>query len=113
MIELGQLESHSKEFEKRNVRVVAVSIEDLKLARETQADFPHLQVVSDHERKLTEAVGVFHAASAPDGGDTSAPTTLLIDGDGTVRWMFRSSNVFSRLSPADLLAAIDQKMPNP
>jgi peroxiredoxin len=111
MIELGQLEAHWQEFDRRKVRVVVASVEDEEAARATQADFPHLVVVSDARRKLSEAVDVIHRHSAPDGGDTAAPTTLLIDGGGTVRWMFRPERVFNRLSPAQLLAAIDGEMP--
>ncbi len=80
-------------------------------ARATQADFPHLTVVSDAARKLSEAAEVIHAHSAPGGGDTAAPTTLLLDGRGVVRWVFRPDRVFGRLTPAQLLAAIDREMP--
>jgi peroxiredoxin len=111
MIELGQLEAHWQEFEKRKVRVVVVSVEDEEAARATKADFPHLVVVSDAGRKLSEAVDVLHRQSAPDGGDTAAPTTILLDSNGTVRWTFRPDRVFYRLSPAEVLAAIDREMP--
>src|SRR5919198_5330260 len=111
MIELGQLEGSWQEFEKRNVKVVVVSVEDGEAARATQTDFPHLVVVSDAERRLAEALAVIHPGSAPGGGDTAAPTTILVDGDGTVRWVFRPARVFTRLSPAQLLAAVDREMP--
>src|SRR5262245_5491749 len=111
MLELGQLESHWQEFERRKVRVVVVSIEGQKDAAATQADFPHLAVASDEGRSLTDAVAVLHPRSAPGGGDTSAPTTLLVDGRGTVRWTFRPDRVFTRLSPSQLLDAIDKEMP--
>ena len=108
MIELGQLEERHEEFAKRNARVIAVSIEDQEKAQLTHKEYPHLVVVADAQRNLSKAVGVIHAESAPDGGDTAAPTTLIIDGDGTVRWIFRSESVFSRLTPEEVLAAVDQ-----
>jgi peroxiredoxin len=111
MIELGQLEAYWQEFKKRKVDVVVVSIEDQQAAKDTQADFPHLTVVSDEKRKLSEAVEVIHQHSNPHGGDTAAPTTILIDGKGTVRWTFRPTRVFDRLSPSQLVAAIDKEMP--
>src|SRR5437867_971688 len=111
MIELGQLEAKWQEFEKRKVRVVVVSIEDQEAARATQADFPHLIVLSDAKRELSNALQIIHERSAPGGGDSAAPTTVLIDGSGTVRWTFRPDRVFSRLSPAQILAAIDKEMP--
>ncbi len=111
MTELGQLEASWQEFEKRKVRVVVVSVEDRETAKATQADFPHLVVVSDTERKLAEALAVLHPCSAPDGGDTVAPTTILVDGGGTVRWTFRPDRVLTRLSPSQVLAAVDKEMP--
>jgi peroxiredoxin len=87
-----------------------VSIEGLEEARATQQDFPHLVVVSDAQRKLTNAVAAIHTGSDPHGGDTAAPTTLLIDGRGTVRWTFRPDRVFDRLSHDQLTAAIDKHL---
>src|SRR4051794_19114546 len=102
MIELGQLEGQYREFEKRKARVIAISLEDQETAKETQAAFPHLLVVADADRKLADAIDVIHRQSAPDGGDTTAPTTLLVDGTGTVRWTYRSERVLGRLSPGEL-----------
>jgi peroxiredoxin len=111
MLELGQLESHWQEFEKQNVKVVVVSVEGSEAAAATQTDFPHLVVVSDPDHNLANAVEVMHQKSAPDGGDTSAPTTILVDGKGTVRWTFRSDSVLARLSPDELVSAIEREMP--
>jgi alkyl hydroperoxide reductase subunit AhpC len=111
MLELGQLESHQQEFAKRNARVVVVSIEDQEKAKETQTAFPHLVVVADAQRGLANALEVIHRQSNPHGGDSAAPTTLLVDGKGVVRWMFRPDRAFRRLSPAEVLAALDEHMP--
>ena len=110
MIELGQLEKHHADFEKRNVRVLVSSIEGQDESQQTQARFPHLVVVSDENRSLSNAVVVIHPDSNPHGGDTSAPTTLIIDDAGKVRWAYRSGNVVSRLSPEELLAEVDKAM---
>jgi peroxiredoxin len=112
MIELGQLEAQHAEFAKRNARVVVASLEGPEVAKATQKEFPHLVVVADSRRKLAEAVEVIHRQSAPDGGDTSAPTTLVVDGKGTVRWMFRPDRFLTRLTAADVLAALDEHLPN-
>jgi peroxiredoxin len=111
MYELGQLEAHAQEFEKQKVRVVVVSVEDREAAAATQADFPHLVVVSDADHNLVNAVEVIHRHSAPGGGDTAAPTTILVDGSGTVRWTFRPDRVLNRLSPSELVTAIGREMP--
>ena len=111
MIELGKLEAEHADFDKRKVRVVVASLEDQKAAQATQAAFPHLVVVADAEGKLTKALEVVHRHSAPDGGDTAAPTTLLVDGTGTVRWLFRPDRFFTRLTPAQVFTALDEHMP--
>jgi peroxiredoxin len=107
MIELGELERHHADFASRNTRVVAVSIEDLDKAKQTQSDFPHLIVLADYERGLSNVVEVIHSGSKPDGEDTSAPTTILIDRGGAVRWLFRPTAMLERLSPDEVLRAID------
>lgn len=110
MIELGQLEAAHAEFAKRNTQVVVVSLEDPETAQATQADFPHLLVVADASRGLANAVEVIHAQSAPDGGDTTAPTTLVVNGAGKVRWTYRPERFLTRLEPKDLLQVLDEQV---
>jgi peroxiredoxin len=110
MTELVQLERRHEDIAKRNARVIVVSVEGQDDARKTQADFPHLTVLSDQGRSLSEAAGLIHPHAAPDGGDTDVPTTILLDRQGTIRWLYRSPSVIARLSPDDVLQAIDQKL---
>jgi peroxiredoxin len=95
---------------KRNARVIVVSVEGRDDAQKTQVDFPHLTVLSDEARGLSEAAGLIHPHAGPDGGDIDAPTTILVDKRGTVRWLYRSPSVIARLSPGDVLQAIDQTL---
>src|SRR5262249_27714139 len=111
MVELGQLEKRHQEFEQRKVRLVVISNDDQKTAQDTQADFPHLVVLSDADQNMAKALQVIHAGASPDHRDTNAPTTFLVDGTGTVRWLFRPDRFLTRLSPDQLLAAIDQNSP--
>ncbi|HYV35122.1 MAG TPA: redoxin domain-containing protein [Gemmataceae bacterium] len=110
MIELGELESHYAEFEKRRTRVVVISLEDQATAKETQSQFPHLLVVADDQRKMADAIEVIHRDSNPSGGDTTAPTTILVDGSGKVRWTFRPDRYLTRLTPEKVLAAVDEHL---
>src|SRR3954451_19530862 len=110
MTELVQLERRHEEFPKRNARVIAVSVEGLDDARKTQADYPHLTLVSDEAHGLSEAAGLIHSHAAPDGSDTDVPTTILVDRGGTVRWLYRSPNVIERLAPDEVVRAIDQHL---
>src|SRR5262245_32598785 len=110
MTELVQLERRHEEFPKRDSRVIAVSVEGLDDARKTQADFPHLTVLSDEARGLSEAAGLIHPHAAPDGGDADVPTTILVDRRGMVRWIYRSPSVIARLAPDEVLWAVDENI---
>jgi alkyl hydroperoxide reductase subunit AhpC len=107
MIELGQLERHQDEFARRNTQVVVVSVEGTDDAQKTQTDFPHLLVLADQDHKLADAMGLVHVHAGPNGEDIAAPATILVDRQGTVRWFYRSGQVFTRLPPDELLQAID------
>src|SRR5262245_28477194 len=113
MVELGQLEAHHDEFAKRNTRIVAVSVDSLDDSKKTQQDFPHLTVVADHDHKLIDAAAVLHPGAGEHGEGTAAPTTVFIDKNGVVRGLFRPTNVGSRLSASEVLAAVDKKLAAP
>jgi peroxiredoxin len=110
MVELGELEGHSKQFAERRVKIVAISNDNLDDARATQADFPHLAIVSDANQNLAKAMDVLEAGAGPKGDDVNAPTTFLVDGTAQVRWLFRPARIIERLPADDLLAAIDRNL---
>jgi peroxiredoxin len=68
--------------------------------------------MADSNRRLSTALDVIHPDSAPGGGDTAAPTTVIVDGSGIVRWTFRPDRVFRRLTPAEVLEAVDKHIPS-
>ncbi len=108
MVELGQLEKHHQQFSKRDVRVVVISNDKQSTAQATQADFPHLIVLSDADQSMAKAVQVIQSGAGPTGDDTNAPTTFLVDGIGNVCRMLRPQRFLARYSPEEVLAAIDE-----
>jgi alkyl hydroperoxide reductase subunit AhpC len=110
MTELVQLERRHDDFARRKTRVLVTSLEGLGEAKQTQADFPHLVVLADETRSLSEAAGVIHPHAGPDGGDADAPTTILVDRQGIVRFLYRSPSVIERLSPDEVLREVDRAM---
>jgi len=109
MKELVQLQRKHDEFAGRKVRVVAISNDDPPTARKTQADFPDLVVVSDPDQSVANAMAVLHpGAEGPGGGVTNAPTTFFVDGEGYVRRVYRAGSYFRRMSPGEVLAAVDE-----
>jgi peroxiredoxin len=112
MVELGQLEKEHEKFDSRGVRIVAVSLDGLEDSARTQEKFKHLEIVSDKDKGLANAAAVISPQRGPDGANTLAPTTILIDRTGTVRWVFRPTRYINRLTPAELLSAVDAHLPH-
>ena len=109
MVELGQLEERHADFDK--VRVVAISQDDLENSKKTQGAFPHLQIVSDAKHNMGDVLKLTDEAHhGPGGVDTNAPTTMLVDGTGAVRWIYRADRFMVRLSPEELLKAVDDHL---
>ncbi len=109
MVELGQLEERHADFDKREVRVLAISQDDLENSKKTQEACPHLQIVSDANASIANALELMDKVHhGPKGEDTNTPTTMVVDGAGTVRWIYRADRFMVRLSPDDLLKAVDQ-----
>ena len=111
MVELGQLEERHADFEKRKVRVLAISQDDLENSKKTQEACPHLQIVSDANASIANALELLDKVHhGPKGEETNAPTMMLVDGAGTVRWIYRADRFMVRLSPDDLLKAVDEHL---
>ena len=108
MIELGELDRRREEFTLRGVRVFAISVDGVGDTRNLQEKFQSLRMVSDEEGNLARALSLVHEGKGPDGRDIMVPTTLLVDGEGVVRWTYRSTQVVARLSPDELLARVDE-----
>jgi alkyl hydroperoxide reductase subunit AhpC len=110
MIELVQLDRRHEDFARRNARVMVASAEGVELAKQTQDANPHLQVIADGQLGLTRAGGLIHEHAGPNGEDIATPTTILLDRDGVVRWIFRPDQVITRLSPDEVLKAVDENL---
>ena len=110
MIELVQLERRHEDFAKRNTRVIVASAEGLDLASKTQEACPHLTVLADKQLGLIKAGGLVHAKAGPEGEDIATPTTILLDREGIVRWIFRPGEVVERLSPDEVLRLVDEQL---
>jgi peroxiredoxin len=110
MVELGQLEKQYEQFEAKGVRIVATSLGDLTDSELTQTRFPHLTIISDHDQSMAQAADVIGPHHSPTGEATISPTTVLIDRRGRVRWVFRPDRYTTRLTPEELLAAIDEHL---
>lgn len=110
MVGLGELENRAEDYRKRNIKVYAISIDNTKDAGWVADQCPSLNVIADPKRQLIDAFSVLHPDSSPTGDDTAAPTTILIDRSGTVLWVHRPENLFSRYPAHELLDTIDEQL---
>jgi peroxiredoxin len=95
------------EIGKRGGAVAGVVVDPVEtnatLAREAGIEYP---ILSDPDMRLIGAYGLRHAA-AHDGRDIALSASILVDGDGIVRWTSVSENVRVRPTPAEVLAKLD------
>jgi peroxiredoxin len=106
--ELQGLQLSLQEFQGRGVRVFGVVVDPVDvnttLARDAGLEFP---ILSDPDMRMISAYGLRHVA-AHDGSDIAYSASVLIDGDGTVRWTHVTPNFRVRPLPADILAQVDR-----
>ena len=108
MIELGELDKQVKSFVERGVSVICVSAESAESASEVKRRFPSLTVISDTRGEFARGLDILLPDASPSGDDALAPTTILVDATGIVRWIYRPKNIVKRLTPEELLAKIDE-----
>ena len=74
-----------------------------QLVRDAELGFP---ILSDPDMRLIDAYGLHHR-EAHDGQDIALSASVLIDGDGVVRWTSVTRNVRIRPTADAVLAAVE------
>lgn len=113
MRQLREFAQHQAEFDKLNVRLVALSADGAEHVRkvwEKSADrkFP---VLSDAGAKVIRQYGLLDTESSK-GDELAIRTTLLIDENGIERWRLVSDKVRDVPKPEDVLQRL-REPPNP
>lgn len=107
--ELVRLEKSRGEFEKRNVRLVAISVdapEQLALMKTSAA--AGFDFVSDPAGRLLDLLDVRHRAGHPEtGGDVAQSAAFLLAPDGRILWRKIAENYRVRPEPEEILAVVD------
>ena len=113
MIELGEFEANKSEFEKRGVKIVAVSADRVQTTKATSEKFPFLKVISDPKLSLGRAFGFVHEDSPRQvEHEILAPGMILLNREGLVLWMYRGENLNERLPTKEVLKQIDAHKPS-
>ena len=97
------------EFDSRNIRVVAISVDppaDSEKLRQSQGyTFP---ILSDARDEVIRRWDLVHPHGGIDGADIARPAEFLIDPSGKVRWVNLTDDVVVRARPEQVLEAFRQ-----
>ncbi len=93
------------EFEKRNVALVAISVDDrtyaLQMAELVEAEYP---VLADATRYVSEVYGVYDLLN----DKVAAPATFIIRANGGIAWRHIAEDITDRPASSEILAQIDR-----
>ena len=93
------------EFEKRNVELVAISVDDrayaFQMADLVGAEYP---VLADATRYVSEIYGVYDLLN----DRVAAPATFIIRADGGIAWKHIAEDITDRPASSEILAEIDR-----
>src|SRR5579864_4924338 len=106
---MAQFEPMKSEFEKAGAQAVFVAAEKRdgmfkpeKFLEKHPVSFPFLL---DEDRTVTKAYGLYHRL-AKDAINIAHPATLVIDGGGTVRYIYRGENQMDRAPMNQVMEAV-------
>jgi peroxiredoxin len=106
---MAQFEPEKKELEQAGVDVVFIAAEKRdgmfkpeKFLEKHPISFPFLL---DEDRTVTKAYGLYHRL-AMDAINIAHPATLVIDGGGTVRYIYRGYSQTDRAPLEKVLEAV-------
>jgi peroxiredoxin len=106
---MAQLEPHKDEIKKLGAGLVYIAAEKregwwkpAKYLEEHPVSFPFLL---DEDRSVTKSYGLYHAL-ASDAFRIAHPATLIVDGDGVIRYIYRGENQEERAPLEEVLAAV-------
>src|SRR5215467_14198461 len=94
MTELRGLAQRASEFQKLNVKVVGISVDDQQHAHDVwdKVGQQKITVLSDPGGQVIRKYGLLHVAGHSDQ-DIALRTTLLVDPDGIEKWRRVSQSV--------------------
>jgi peroxiredoxin len=62
--------------------------------------------LADRDLAVTRRWGLLHPGGGPNGQDVPRPTTVVLDGEGVVRWFSVSRNIQVRPDPDEVRRAV-------
>jgi peroxiredoxin len=106
---LRSFQQRLSDFQKRGLRVAAISVDSpetsRRLCQKLGLGFP---VLSDPKAEVIRRYDLLHAHGGPKGADIARPAEFLVDSSGTVQWVNLTESITVRAVPEDVLEAFDE-----
>ena len=103
-----ELEDYYAQVTDRGVELFAVSVDPPAVSKRLRERLNvRFRFLSDPEGELLDELGIRHHGGRMDGGDIAVPTSVLVDEEGIVRWLFQSDTYRERARPEQVFAAIE------
>jgi len=106
---MAQFEPVKNELDQAGAQVVFIAAEKrdgmfkpVKFLEKHPLAFPFLL---DEDRTVTKAYGLYHRL-ATDAINIAHPATLVVDGNGTVRYIYRGENQMDRAPMEQVMEAV-------
>jgi peroxiredoxin len=106
---MAQFEPVKNELDQAGAQVVFIAAEKrdgmfkpVKFLEKHPLAFPFLL---DEDRTVTKAYGLYHRL-AKDAINIAHPATLVVDGNGTVRYIYRGENQMDRAPMEQVMEAV-------
>jgi peroxiredoxin len=105
---LRSFQSRLSDFNARDVRIVAISVDSVEINRQHSQrmgfTFP---LLSDVDAGVIRRYDLLHRGAGPKGADIARPAEFLIDAHGIVRWVNLTDNIAVRVRPEQVLEAFN------
>jgi len=94
------------------VEIFAVSSESPAAQRRLRARLgAGYRFLSDPEGRVLDLLNIRHRVANPSGRDIALPTSILVDRDGVVRWIYEAADYRVRARPEEVLVVLDRLQP--
>ena len=96
-------------FEKRGVRIVALSVDPPEVTlKHTQKQGYSFTFLCDPKGEVIRSYDLMHEKRGPGAADISRPAEFLIDPQGNVRWVNLTDDYRVRLRAEEALKVLDR-----
>ncbi len=102
-----QLDQYYERIAARGVSLYAVSVDPPEVSQRLKQRLrSRFTFLSDPEGVLLDPLGIRHR-NGRESQDIAFPTAVLVDGSGSVRWVYHSDTYRQRARPEEVFAALD------